>query len=121
MTPALSARARRLSFGQAVIRIVGMLLGRADTWRCRSRPLIPGILISVTRQAVRLRSEDRKNSSPDENASAASPVDRTRVLVLRRTDSSSSTIAIRPCFFGIASLQWADIRPDGLWAPSDWA
>jgi hypothetical protein len=64
MTPALSARARTLSFGQAVIRIVGMLLGRADTWRCRSRPLIPGILISVTRQAVRLRSEDRKNSLP---------------------------------------------------------
>jgi ABC-type uncharacterized transport system substrate-binding protein len=54
MTPALSARARTLSFGEAVIRIVGMLLGRADTWRCRSRPLIaPDVIVATGTAGMR--------------------------------------------------------------------
>src|SRR6266478_7395694 len=63
------------------------------TVRCRrrSRPLIPVIRRSSTRQPVLPRWADLKNSSAEANVSTPKPTDRRRFLRDRRSDSSSST------------------------------
>src|SRR5437660_7072705 len=62
----------------------------ASCWR-RSRPLIPDIRRSSTRQPVLPRWADLKNSSAEANVSTPKPTDRRRFLRDRRSDSSSST------------------------------
>src|SRR6267143_508356 len=63
------------------------------TARCRrrSRPLIPVIRRSSTKQPVFSRWADLKNSSAEANGSTPKPTDRRRFLSDRRSDSSSST------------------------------
>src|SRR2546429_9877487 len=64
--------------------------------RClrRSRPVIPVIRRSSTRQPVFSRSADVKNSSAEANVSTRKPTDRRKFLSERRNDSSSSTTEI---------------------------
>src|SRR6185369_9486352 len=50
--------------------------------------------MSRTRQAVRPRAADARNSPADANDSTAYPANRTRRLRARRTEKSSSTIEI---------------------------
>src|SRR2546425_1272829 len=61
--------------------------------RRRSRPLIPVIRRSSTRQPVFSRWADLRNSSAEANVSTPKPTDRRRFLRDRRSDSSSSTTA----------------------------
>src|SRR2546425_3982731 len=64
------------------------------TARCRrrSRPLIPVIRRSSTRQPVFSRWAELKNSSTEANVSTPKPTDRRRFRRDRRSDSSSSTM-----------------------------
>src|SRR5437879_13057490 len=64
------------------------------TARCRrrSRPLIPVIRRSSTRQPVFSRWAELKNSSAEANVSTPKPTDRRRFRRDRRSDSSSSTM-----------------------------
>jgi hypothetical protein len=55
---------------------------------------------STTRQPVRLSSGERKNSSPDENARAANPIERIKTSIAFPTASSSSTMATIGPLFG---------------------
>jgi len=59
-----------------------------------------GNLSATTRQPVRFRSGERKNSSAEANTSAANPIERINLLIASRTDSSSSTMATILLFFG---------------------
>ncbi len=58
-----------------------------------------GIMKSTTRQPVRFRSGERKNSFAEANTSAANPIERINLLIASRTDSSSSTMATKLLFF----------------------
>jgi hypothetical protein len=79
--------------------MVGISLRCSDRLWCRSRPLMFGILKSATRQPVRFRSGEPKNSSAEANTSAANPIERINLLIASRTDSSSSTMATILLFF----------------------
>jgi hypothetical protein len=54
---------------------------------------------------VRLSSGERKNSSPDENAWAANPIERIKTSIAFPTASSSSTMATIGPLFGT----WQDL------------
>src|ERR1700742_782761 len=86
---------------------VGISLPNRDRLWCRSRPLILGMSKSTTRQPARLHSGERKNSSPDENAWAANPIERIKTLIAFPTASSSSTMATIGPLFGT----WFDRQP----------
>ena len=62
--------------------------------RCvrRSRPLIPGIRRSTTRQPVFGRCTDSRKASAETKVSTRKPTDVSRFLTDRRSDSSSSTM-----------------------------
>src|SRR6201989_929942 len=55
---------------------------------------------STPKQPVRLSSAERKNSSPDENARAANPIERIKTSIAFPTASSSSTMATIGPLFG---------------------
>src|SRR5882724_6605956 len=75
----------------AVIKIIGMgTLAMANS-RWKSRPLIPGNLMSRTRQLGTSGRLLRRNSCADSNSSTCSPTDPIRRLIARRTEGSSST------------------------------
>src|ERR1700730_18342112 len=80
--------------------MVGMGLPEVDRCRCRSIPLIPGMLISAIRHAVRDNCRECKKSSAEAKVSALYPNDFIRPLAASRTDSSSSTIEITGLVFG---------------------
>jgi hypothetical protein len=60
----------------------------------------PGLLKSTTKQPVRRSSGERKNSSPDENAWAANPIERIKTSIAFPTALSSSTMATIGPLFG---------------------
>src|SRR5712692_2854963 len=72
----------------------GMRTFAAARCRRRSRPLIPVIRRSSTRQPVFSRWADVKNFSAEANVSTRKPTDRRKFLSERRNDSSSSTTEI---------------------------
>src|SRR5438477_7604809 len=83
---------------------VGITLPDRDKLLCRSRPLIPGISKSTTRQPVRPSWGERRNSSADENAWATNPIERIKTSIAFPTALSSSTMAtIGPLF-----VTWQD-------------
>jgi hypothetical protein len=75
------------------------LPNRDKLWS-KSRPFILGMSKSTTKQPVRLSSGERKNSSPDENARATSPIERIKTSIAFPTASSSSTMATIGRLFG---------------------
>jgi hypothetical protein len=82
-------------------------LPNRDKLLCRSRPVILGMSKSTTKQPVRLSSGERKNSSPDENAWATSPIERIKTSIAFPTALSSSTMATNGPLFGT----WQDRQP----------
>src|SRR2546428_13064275 len=100
-------------------------MGESATARCRrrSRPLIPVIRRSSTRQPVFSRWADLKNSSAEANVSTPKPTDRRRFLRDRRSDSSSSTTET-------TGLSRSSMRPrcpsvnvevESLYCPAKWS
>src|SRR5947209_7264905 len=63
--------------------IADVIAPEADSWRCRSSPVIPGICTSAIRQEVRRTWGERKNSSADAAASTRYPKDFKRPLTAR--------------------------------------
>src|SRR5215475_3044446 len=59
---------------------------------------MPGICTSVIRQSASFTRSDLRNASAESNAAVPYPSDRTKLVVARRNDSSSSTIAITGIF-----------------------
>jgi hypothetical protein len=59
---------------------------------------MPGICTSLIKQSTSCGRFDFKNASADANWSTAHPRDRMKLVVARRNDSSSSTIAIKGTF-----------------------
>src|SRR2546426_3522179 len=86
---------RRVSSSPCAVRMTTRMRESLNaSCRRRSRPLIPGICRSSTRQPVFSRWADLKNSSAEANVSTPKPTDRRRLLRDRRRDSSSSTTEI---------------------------
>ena len=59
---------------------------------CKSRPLMPGIWMSVTMQEVSARSRESRKDSADSNVCAVYPSERTRLPSAALTEASSSMI-----------------------------
>jgi hypothetical protein len=94
IAPALIACSRIRSSGNAVMKIIGVVLPRAIKCSCSLTPLIPGISTSAMRQEVSLNRGDNKNSRAEENAWAANPIALNNRAVAVRCEASSSTIVI---------------------------
>jgi hypothetical protein len=94
IAPALSARARTLSSGKAVMKMNGARRPWARICVSRSKPLITDICTSAITQDVSFSWADCKNSSADANVWTAYPCDLRRLLVAARTDASSSMTEI---------------------------
>jgi len=92
MAPPASARARKCSSGKAVMKTVGIAQPAACSRRCKSRPLMPGIWMSVTIQEVSAMSRESKKDSADSNVCAVNPSDRTKLPSAALTEASSSMI-----------------------------
>src|ERR1700730_2310310 len=86
------ACARIGSSGKAVTKMIGMRRPCANSSRCSSMPLRPGICKSVITQDVSFTCEDCRNSSAEGKVHAPRPSDLTRLLTEERTNSSSSMI-----------------------------
>src|ERR1700716_2901868 len=56
---------------------------------------MPGIWTSSTRQDAVSTASELRNASADANATAVNPIDLNKFVAASRTDSSSSTIAMR--------------------------
>ena len=69
---------------------------------CNSRPFMPGICTSLITQWVSCKRPDFKNASADANWITAYPRDRMKLVVARRNESSSSTIATTGKFDNVA-------------------
>src|SRR5882757_11499635 len=89
---------------------VGISLPNRDKMLCRSRPFILGMSKSTTRQPVRLSSDERKNSSADENAWATNPIERIKTSIAFPTALSSSTMETIGPLFGT----WQDRNREQL-------
>src|SRR5262249_44841789 len=74
------------------MKMIGIRRPCADSSRCSSMPLRPGICKSVIRQVVSSWGDECRKSSADANVRASSPSDLTRLRSEERTDSSSSMI-----------------------------
>src|SRR6266576_5083028 len=94
VAPTLSARARTLSSGKAVIKINGTSLPRVRTCVSKSKPLIPDICTSATTHEESPGWADCKKSSADANVWTMYPCELRRLLVAARTDASSSMTEI---------------------------
>ena len=92
--PAASARARTLSLGNAVRKMIGTRWPAFSIWPCSSRPFRPGICRSVIRQEIFPTLPDAKNCSADAKVKEAYPRASTRSAIASLTNESSSTIAI---------------------------
>src|ERR1700722_5379335 len=73
------------------MKMVGISSSALTDSRWRSSPLIPGNLISVTRQPAASGRSLLINAVADPKSSTCKPTDSTRRLMARRTDASSST------------------------------
>src|SRR5215475_6787555 len=65
---------------------------------------MPGICTSVITQSASFTRSDLRNASAESNAAVPYPSDRTKLVVARRNESSSSTIAITGIFGKLASF-----------------
>jgi hypothetical protein len=74
------------------MKITGIRDPAAMSRRCKSEPSIPGIRTSKIRHAVSATRDDWRKSSAEGNTAAVNPIDRKRLLMASRIDSSSSTI-----------------------------
>lgn len=105
MAPELSACVRILGFPCAVMKMIGTRLPSATNFACSSRPVIPGILISLIKQPMWFCSPDDKNSSADANDLAFMPTEPRRSSIAARMDSSSSTMATLTVFL-FTDISW---------------
>ena len=96
--PAASARARALSFGNAVMKMIGMLWPAFSIWPCSSSPFRPGICRSVIRQETFSTLPNDKNCSADAKVKEVYPRASTRSAIASLTNESSSIIAITILF-----------------------
>ena len=94
MTPAAEALASRPGSVRAVIIMKGMDELREASSRFRSKPLIPGIWISVTMQSHELSPPDDTNSSADAKPRGSNPNEASDSMSAVRNGSSSSITAI---------------------------
>ena len=90
VAPALSARARILSSGKAVIKMNGASYPRVRICVSKSSPLMAAICTSAMTHDKSSRWAYCKNSSADANVRTGYPCDLRRLLVAARTDASSS-------------------------------
>src|SRR5439155_1545282 len=82
--------------------IAGMCESVATKCRRRSRPLMPSMRTSSTRQPMLSRRTDSRKASADANVSTRKPTDISRLLSDRRNDASSSTMQITRHLLGYA-------------------
>src|SRR6185369_12622805 len=73
------------------MKMIGILASRLESSRCRSGPVMPGMVTSRIKHSVRPIGEESRNASADENDSAPKPSSLSKSGSDSRTDSSSST------------------------------
>jgi hypothetical protein len=104
IAPAPSACARALISEKAVTKMIGSRMPWAISLLCNSMPFMPGICTSLIKQSVSCKRSDFKNASADANWTIVYPSDRMKLIVARRKESSSSTIAITGIFDKVVPL-----------------
>jgi hypothetical protein len=92
LAPTEIASLSRFLSGKAVIRITGIVAPCSRSFLTSSRPLIPGMAMSATRQSSRGKLAEERNVSAEENGSARCPEGRIRSTRAEHTASSSSMI-----------------------------